>query len=116
MAPLRPRVAREAMAAGMSPPASVLIRRGHLPALVAACVASFVSWSARGHARTDKSPPLQKANAMTQPQATPPAGEIAHKEAIRPFHVSFPDKALADLRRRILDTQWPEKETVPDQS
>ena len=35
---------------------------------------------------------------------------------IRPFHVDIPDKKLTDLRRRIAATQWPEKETVADQS
>jgi pimeloyl-ACP methyl ester carboxylesterase len=35
---------------------------------------------------------------------------------IRPFHVEVPDEELADLRRRIAATQWPEKETVADQS
>jgi pimeloyl-ACP methyl ester carboxylesterase len=35
---------------------------------------------------------------------------------IRPFHVDVPDSALDDLRRRIAETQWPEKETVPDDS
>ena len=34
--------------------------------------------------------------------------------AIRPFHVSFPDTELADLRRRIKATRWPDKETVAD--
>jgi pimeloyl-ACP methyl ester carboxylesterase len=36
--------------------------------------------------------------------------------AIRPFHVNIPDEQLADLRRRIKETRWPEKETVADQS
>jgi pimeloyl-ACP methyl ester carboxylesterase len=36
--------------------------------------------------------------------------------AVRPFHVDVPDEALDDLRRRIETTQWPEKETVPDDS
>ena len=36
--------------------------------------------------------------------------------SIRPFRINVPDQALADLRRRILATQWPEKETVTDQS
>jgi len=36
--------------------------------------------------------------------------------SIRPFRIQVSDKALADLRRRILATQWPEKETVSDQS
>jgi pimeloyl-ACP methyl ester carboxylesterase len=36
--------------------------------------------------------------------------------AITPFRIKIPDSALVDLRRRIAATQWPEKETVPDQS
>ena len=35
---------------------------------------------------------------------------------IRPFHVDVPEEELADLRRRIAATRWPEKETVADQS
>jgi pimeloyl-ACP methyl ester carboxylesterase len=35
---------------------------------------------------------------------------------IRPFEVDIPEEALDDLRRRIAATQWPEKETVSDQS
>jgi hypothetical protein len=34
----------------------------------------------------------------------------------RPFHVSFPDEALADLRRRIAATKWPTQELVKDAS
>jgi pimeloyl-ACP methyl ester carboxylesterase len=36
--------------------------------------------------------------------------------AIRPFRIDVPQEALADLRRRIVATRWPEKETVADQS
>ena len=36
--------------------------------------------------------------------------------AVRPFRVDIPEEALADLRRRIAATRWPEKETVPDPS
>src|SRR5258705_12297422 len=33
---------------------------------------------------------------------------------IRPFHVSFSEEQLADLRRRVKATKWPERETVAD--
>src|SRR5215211_1239657 len=35
---------------------------------------------------------------------------------VRPFRVEVPEEDLVDLRRRIAATQWPEKETVADQS
>ena len=35
-------------------------------------------------------------------------------DAVRPFSVHFPDSDLADLRRRIAATRWPERETVSD--
>jgi pimeloyl-ACP methyl ester carboxylesterase len=38
------------------------------------------------------------------------------KKVIRPFRVTAPEEALADLRRRIEATRWPDKETVSDQS
>jgi pimeloyl-ACP methyl ester carboxylesterase len=34
--------------------------------------------------------------------------------AIHPFHVSFPEAELTDLRRRINATRWPQRETVTD--
>ena len=36
--------------------------------------------------------------------------------AVRPFRIDVPDEALADLRRRVAATVWPEKETVDDTS
>jgi pimeloyl-ACP methyl ester carboxylesterase len=36
--------------------------------------------------------------------------------AIRPFEVHIPNEALADLRRRIAATRWPDRETVDDRS
>jgi len=36
-------------------------------------------------------------------------------ESIRPFHVNVPEGQLADLRRRLAATRWPDQETVPDQ-
>src|SRR5207248_8220142 len=35
---------------------------------------------------------------------------------IRPFRINVPEEDLADLRRRIAATRWPEKETVADAS
>ncbi len=35
---------------------------------------------------------------------------------VRPFRIDVPKEALVDLRRRIAATQWPERETVADQS
>jgi pimeloyl-ACP methyl ester carboxylesterase len=35
---------------------------------------------------------------------------------IRPFHVDIAEEELADLRRRIAGTRWPDKETVTDHS
>ena len=34
--------------------------------------------------------------------------------AVRPFHFSFPEAELIDLRRRVNATRWPERETVAD--
>jgi pimeloyl-ACP methyl ester carboxylesterase len=42
--------------------------------------------------------------------------EKTEANVIRPFTVSFPEEALADLRQRILATRWPERETVTDAS
>jgi len=40
----------------------------------------------------------------------------AEGDAIRPFRSNIPDDQLADLRRRIAATRWPDKETVSDSS
>jgi pimeloyl-ACP methyl ester carboxylesterase len=36
--------------------------------------------------------------------------------AIRPFRARVPDEDVADMRRRLLATRWPDKETVDDSS
>ena len=45
-------------------------------------------------------------------QATTESGP----DVIRPFSVHFPDEALADMKRRIAATRWPDRELVADQS
>jgi hypothetical protein len=38
------------------------------------------------------------------------------KTAVRPFHVSIPEAELAEMRKRINSTRWPERETIADES
>jgi pimeloyl-ACP methyl ester carboxylesterase len=52
--------------------------------------------------------PLQVQDAATN--------DSPNTDAVRPFHIDVPDDALVDLRRRVLATQWPERELVPDTS
>jgi pimeloyl-ACP methyl ester carboxylesterase len=42
--------------------------------------------------------------------------EHSTETTIRPFHIDVPEEDLDALRRRIAATQWPEKETVADES
>jgi pimeloyl-ACP methyl ester carboxylesterase len=44
-----------------------------------------------------------------------PETTTTHPE-VRPFSIDVPEEKLVDLRRRIEATQWPEKETVADES
>src|ERR1700748_602191 len=46
----------------------------------------------------------------------PRSDEIKTTEAIKPFQVHVPKENLTDLRKRITDTRWPDRETVTDQS
>lgn len=46
----------------------------------------------------------------------PKALGAAAAEAIRPFKINIPQEQLDDLRRRVVATRWPDKETVPDHS
>jgi pimeloyl-ACP methyl ester carboxylesterase len=41
---------------------------------------------------------------------------VSSETEIRPFRVAMPEDAIADLRRRIAATRWPERETVTDDS
>jgi pimeloyl-ACP methyl ester carboxylesterase len=43
-------------------------------------------------------------------------GPGAGSTAIRPFRIDIPQAALADMRRRIAETRWPDRETVPGTS
>ena len=62
-----------------------------------------------------------KESTMTsQPQFSAPTsagpGAAGEDTAIRPFRIRVPQAELVELRRRIVATRWPEKETVADHS
>lgn len=40
----------------------------------------------------------------------------AQSEAVRPYHIHVDDARLSELRKRLADTRWPDKETVGDAS
>jgi len=53
---------------------------------------------------------------MTITDPRPDAEHRAGDTSIRPFTVAFPDSDLEDLRRRIHETRWPDREIVSDTS
>src|SRR5262245_62019655 len=86
--------------------------------MVAALVALLIGGTIMTRRTTD---PTSKAWGGGRPVGLTPQARVkteasAEVDAITPFHVHFPDEALADLKRRLLETRWPEQETVADQS
>ncbi len=81
---------------------------------LATSVAGLCLLAVTADAQTKKIKSTQE-TAMIQSSATKPGSEQS-ASAIRPFRVNFPAEALADMRRRITEMRWPEKETVADQS
>src|SRR5215207_2172332 len=63
-----------------------------------------------------RDPIMTQLNTMDAPAAAPTSREAASAEAIRPFRAHVPDADIADLRRRLAATRWPDKETVTDAS
>lgn len=51
---------------------------------------------------------------MTQPIIEVSTSTTSARDDIRPFHVNFAEEQLADLRRRVKATKWPNKEQVSD--
>ena len=50
------------------------------------------------------------------PSRNAAVARAAGADAIRPFRVNVPEAELADLRRRLAATRWPDRETVADRS
>jgi len=84
-----------------------------------------------GAAASTTAPPGAPTLTPTQPVPAPAAGttasdvpiigaaaafQPADDSSIRPFHYHATDAELADLKRRIKATRWPERETVNDHS
>jgi pimeloyl-ACP methyl ester carboxylesterase len=85
-------------------------RRGVLAGSAAVGAASLLSARLAGAAAAGDTPPSQSSNQGNSPMST------TEGDAIRPFQFKGSDEALADLRRRIAATRWPDKETVADQT
>ncbi|HET9434904.1 MAG TPA: epoxide hydrolase, partial [Chitinophagaceae bacterium] len=56
---------------------------------------------------------LQSAIIKAQPESI---GNLKQTEIIQPFKVHISNAAIKDLRKRVQETRWPDKETVADQS
>src|SRR5262245_2807327 len=76
--------------------------------LIATFVAVLIGGIIMTHTSTEPTPGVRGGVTLAEP--TP------HADAIKPFRVHVSDEALADLKRRVLATRWPEHETVADQS
>ncbi len=58
---------------------------------------------------------MSQSGMTPEPSMTPPPGMTTHPD-IRTFSFTASDDALANLRRRVAATIWPDKETVADSS
>ena len=85
-------------------------RRTVLTTLVTAAVAAGTLGLLGAQSYAQPVPSTVAAVTTSQPRI---GGE---DESIRPFHISFPEATLADLRQRVAATRWPERETVTDRS
>src|SRR5688500_3676390 len=69
---------------------------------------------------TDILAPTAAPSTATAPEAIVPGTAATAQPngdiSIRPFRASVSEEAVADLRRRLQATRWPDKETVADQS
>ncbi len=61
-----------------------------------------------------KAQPSSGSSAAGVTSAPAKTGAAADDTSIRPFHINIPDAEVADLRRRVAATKWPERELVSD--
>jgi pimeloyl-ACP methyl ester carboxylesterase len=101
------------------------ISRLCLAALGVAICTSPAAAQAQTHAAAaspSNQPTPSRTPVMTQLTTVDAAASVATQrktasdDAIRPFRAHVPDADVADLRRRLAATRWPDKETVADAS
>src|SRR5688500_3260579 len=76
--------------------------------------AQDVTASPEARATLKPSKDMTQLSTVDVPLRSPAARPTTENEAVRPFRYRATDEELADLRRRILATRWPERETVND--
>ena len=79
-----------------------LVMKISIPVIIVTLGLTSTSWAQSPLPATSRSPLSNSA--------------AAEDKSIRPFHVSFPKEAVADMRKRVAATRWPDKETVADAS
>src|SRR5262249_52423256 len=106
-APIRgTRAQRKPMASQKPSTDSVLSRRALLQG--SAAMAALAAFSPMAQ------PQVSNTTQMEDPMTPHVSEEKANKNAIRPFHVNVSEAELTELRRRVNNTKWPERETVAD--
>jgi pimeloyl-ACP methyl ester carboxylesterase len=93
------------------PEETTLSRRRFLG--IAAMIIAVAQLGMIGCAKEQSSEETQAA--LTSGETNTAAETTTHPE-VRPFSIDVPEEELVDLRRRIADTRWPDKETVDDSS
>jgi pimeloyl-ACP methyl ester carboxylesterase len=99
----------------------------HLLSIWALTLGLFASPSALTHAQAatasrdaratiNRSKTMTELNTIDRPLATSATGAVTADTSIRPFRAHISDEAVADLRRRLQMTRWPDKETAADAS
>ncbi|MEK1850674.1 MAG: epoxide hydrolase family protein [Phyllobacterium sp.] len=77
-----------------------------------AAVAAAMVFTTSAFAQTAGAPQTTASTVAASAAST----QAAEDTSIRPFSVHVPEEVLTQLRRRIQETRWPDRETVYDQS
>src|SRR5690242_16699869 len=91
------------------------MRRIEIPA---ASTLALLLLASPSHAQTITAPTSVSLDAKTSVANAPitKPRPTTQDESIRPFRIKVPQAQLTDLKRRIKETRWPDKETVADES